>query len=102
MCYNNRRIIYLSTITHQISIFLLIIIITICNWSKLCHTFQKTEGKWQVTVITSELPAAGTDSKINITVYGAKGHSGPILLNNENKTHFRSGNEDQFVVMMYM
>ena len=48
-------------------------------------------------VVTSELPAAGTDSRVMITVYGTKGTSGPILLSEDNKATFRSGNEDDFM-----
>uniref|UniRef100_H2XXL5 PLAT domain-containing protein n=1 Tax=Ciona intestinalis TaxID=7719 RepID=H2XXL5_CIOIN len=60
--------------------------------------FVSTEGRWTVAIATSELPAAGTDARVTITVYGTKGNTGPILLNDKNEPTFRSGNEDEFSV----
>ena len=62
------------------------------------HNCISTEGRWRVSIVTSELPAAATNSHVTITVYGAKGNTGPILLNEENNVTFKSGNEDQFAV----
>nr|XP_026691111.1 lipoxygenase homology domain-containing protein 1-like isoform X2 [Ciona intestinalis] len=59
---------------------------------------KKTKGRWTVAIATSELPAAGTDARVTITVYGTKGNTGPILLNDKNEPTFRSGNEDEFSV----
>lgn len=56
------------------------------------------EGRWRVSIVTSELAAAATDAHVTITVYGLKGNTGPILLNGENTATFKSGNEDQFAV----
>lgn len=72
---------------------------------------KKTKGRWRVTVTTSELPAAGTDSRVFIAVYGVKGNSGPIPLAHNNistnsesggkdksRKLFMSGSEDEFVI----
>lgn len=74
-------------------------------------TTSIAEGRWRITVTTSELPAAGTDSRISLTVYGVKGNSGSIPLaagntsgnstvanKDKEKKLFMSGNEDEFVV----
>nr|XP_039257172.1 lipoxygenase homology domain-containing protein 1-like [Styela clava] len=79
--------------------------------ARMPKELKRTKGRWRVTVTTSELPAAGTDSRVLLTVYGAKGNSGAIPLNHNNVTGtstivnrdkskklFMSGNEDEFVV----
>ncbi|XP_068044820.1 oxygen-regulated protein 1 [Anomalospiza imberbis] len=58
---------------------------------------EKTR-KWNVSVLTSDVPSAGTSSKIYITLYGDRGSSGPIFLDGEKGKLFQRGNEDIFTV----
>ena len=57
-----------------------------------------TGGKWKVWVRTNELPSAGTQSQVNITVYGHKGNSGPLPLGIPKDETFHSGSVDMFDV----
>ena len=84
----NRRVATFSFLSHYLKEFVLL-----NNW-----LFCFAEGRWKVSIVTSELAAAATDSHVTITVYGVKGNTGPILLNGDNKATFKSGSEDQFVV----
>ncbi|XP_076807722.1 lipoxygenase homology domain-containing protein 1-like isoform X3 [Clavelina lepadiformis] len=68
------------------------------NKERTPKVVKKTQGRWRVNIATSELAAAGTDANVTITVYGVKGNTGPLLLNNGSRTTFRSGNEDEFAV----
>ncbi|XP_066274370.1 lipoxygenase homology domain-containing protein 1-like isoform X2 [Branchiostoma lanceolatum] len=54
-----------------------------------------TEGEWKCWVTTSNVPAAGTDSKVYIKVFGENGVSDDILLNNSDK-NFQRGQMDEF------
>lgn len=54
--------------------------------------------KWKVSVLTSDMPSAGTSSKVYITLYGDHGSSGPIFLDGEEGKLFQRGNEDIFTV----
>uniref|UniRef100_A0A8C3RE76 Oxygen-regulated protein 1 n=1 Tax=Cyanoderma ruficeps TaxID=181631 RepID=A0A8C3RE76_9PASS len=54
--------------------------------------------KWNVSVLTSDVPSAGTSSKVYITLYGDCGSSGPIFLDGEKGKLFQRGNEDIFTV----
>ncbi|ELT98105.1 hypothetical protein CAPTEDRAFT_225952 [Capitella teleta] len=56
------------------------------------------EGEWKVWVTTNELPSAGTQAHVSITVYGNKGNSGPLPLtfgDSEIGT-FQAGSVDEF------
>ncbi|XP_009887496.1 PREDICTED: lipoxygenase homology domain-containing protein 1 [Charadrius vociferus] len=57
-----------------------------------------TARKWKVSVLTSDMPSAGTSSKVYITLYGDHGSSGPIFLDGEKGKSFQRGNEDIFTV----
>ncbi|XP_029868281.2 oxygen-regulated protein 1 [Aquila chrysaetos chrysaetos] len=54
--------------------------------------------KWKVSVLTSDMPSAGTSSKVYITLYGDHSSSGPIFLDGEEGKLFQRGNEDIFTV----
>ncbi|KAM9260875.1 oxygen-regulated protein 1 [Cariama cristata] len=54
--------------------------------------------KWKVSVHTSDMPSAGTSSKVYITLYGDHSSSGPIFLDGEEGKLFQRGNEDIFTV----
>uniref|UniRef100_A0A8C0UZD0 Oxygen-regulated protein 1 n=1 Tax=Cyanistes caeruleus TaxID=156563 RepID=A0A8C0UZD0_CYACU len=54
--------------------------------------------KWNVSVFTSDVPSAGTSSKVYIALYGDRGSSGPIFLDGEKGKLFQRGNEDIFTV----
>ncbi|XP_074675225.1 oxygen-regulated protein 1 [Strix aluco] len=54
--------------------------------------------KWKVSVFTSDMPSAGTSSKVYITLYGDHSSSGPIFLEGEEGKLFQRGNEDIFTV----
>lgn len=51
-----------------------------------------------MSVLTSDVPSAGTSSKVYITLYGDHGSSGPIFLDGEKGKLFQRGNEDIFTV----
>ncbi|XP_009578350.1 PREDICTED: oxygen-regulated protein 1, partial [Fulmarus glacialis] len=57
-----------------------------------------TTRKWKVSVFTSDMPSAGTSSKVYITLYGDHSSSGPIFLDGEEGKLFQRGNEDIFTV----
>uniref|UniRef100_U3K6L3 Oxygen-regulated protein 1 n=1 Tax=Ficedula albicollis TaxID=59894 RepID=U3K6L3_FICAL len=54
----------------------------------------KSEGekskKWNVSVLTSDVPSTGTSSKVYITLYGDRGCSGPIFLDGEKGKLFQN------------
>ncbi|XP_021244712.1 lipoxygenase homology domain-containing protein 1 isoform X4 [Numida meleagris] len=54
--------------------------------------------KWKVSILTSDMPSAGTSSKVYIILYGDHGSSGPIFLDGEKGKLFQRGNEDVFTV----
>uniref|UniRef100_A0A8C3TZX6 Oxygen-regulated protein 1 n=1 Tax=Catharus ustulatus TaxID=91951 RepID=A0A8C3TZX6_CATUS len=54
--------------------------------------------RWNVSVLTSDVPSAGTSSKVYITFYGDRGCSGPIFLDGEKGKLFQRGNEDIFTI----
>ncbi|XP_010076861.1 PREDICTED: oxygen-regulated protein 1 [Pterocles gutturalis] len=54
--------------------------------------------KWKVSVFTSDIPSAGTSSKVYITLYGDHSSSGPIFLDGEDGKLFQRGNEDIFTI----
>ncbi|XP_023776872.1 oxygen-regulated protein 1 [Cyanistes caeruleus] len=59
---------------------------------------KKISRKWNVSVFTSDVPSAGTSSKVYIALYGDRGSSGPIFLDGEKGKLFQRGNEDIFTV----
>ncbi|XP_008944323.1 PREDICTED: oxygen-regulated protein 1 [Merops nubicus] len=61
---------------------------------------SNTARKWKVSVLTSDMPAAGTSSKVYITLYGDRSSSGPIFLDGEEGKLFQRGNEDIFTVQL--
>ncbi|XP_048796074.1 lipoxygenase homology domain-containing protein 1-like isoform X1 [Lagopus muta] len=54
--------------------------------------------KWKVSVLTSDMPSAGTSSKVYIILYGDHGSSGPIFLDGEKGKLFQRGSEDVFTI----
>jgi len=56
------------------------------------------EGKWKVWVTTNELPSAGTQAQVTLTVYGHRGCSKPIALGSPDGQVFQAGNVDEFTV----
>ncbi|XP_061409976.1 LOW QUALITY PROTEIN: uncharacterized protein LOC133344041 [Lethenteron reissneri] len=61
----------------------------------------KTKGRFKVWVSTGELAAAGTDARVSVTLYGERGHAGPILLgagSGGTGGTFSKGSEDEFTV----
>ncbi|XP_027494713.1 oxygen-regulated protein 1 [Corapipo altera] len=59
-------------------------------------TLKDPTRKWNVSVLTSDMPSAGTSSKVYITLYGDQGSSGPIFLDGDKGKSFQRGNEDAF------
>ncbi|XP_052644258.1 oxygen-regulated protein 1 isoform X2 [Harpia harpyja] len=59
---------------------------------------SENSKKWKVSVLTSDMPSAGTSSKVYITLYGDHSSSGPIFLDGEKGKLFQRGNEDIFTV----
>lgn len=55
-------------------------------------------GNWKVSIITSDLPNAGTSSQIYIILYGQRRSSSPIYLYGTNGAQFQGGHEDIFTV----
>ncbi|XP_043395558.1 oxygen-regulated protein 1 [Chelonia mydas] len=59
---------------------------------------SRNTGKWKVSVLTSDMPSAGTSSQVYITLYGDYNNSGPIFLYGEEEKLFQRGNEDIFTI----
>ncbi|TFK11366.1 myelin P2 protein-like [Platysternon megacephalum] len=59
---------------------------------------SRNTGKWKVSVLTSDMPSAGTSSQVYITLYGDYSSSGPIFLYGEEGELFQRGNEDIFTI----
>uniref|UniRef100_A0A8C4RVI6 Oxygen-regulated protein 1 n=1 Tax=Erpetoichthys calabaricus TaxID=27687 RepID=A0A8C4RVI6_ERPCA len=59
---------------------------------------QRNCGKWKVSVLTSQLPCAGTTSTVYIILYGERSNSGPIFLYSYEENVFNSGHEDVFEI----
>ena len=55
------------------------------------------EKLWNVTVYTTDCAMAGTDSKVSFVLYGDKGKSEPIILENKDN-NFERGSIDKFKV----
>ncbi|XP_074134524.1 lipoxygenase homology domain-containing protein 1-like isoform X1 [Sminthopsis crassicaudata] len=59
---------------------------------------QGRNGNWKVSIITSELPCAGTSSQIYIVLYGHHRSSAPIYLYGVGGNVFQEGREDIFTL----
>jgi len=56
------------------------------------------EGRWKVWVTTNELPSAGTQAQVTLTVYGHRGCTKPIPLGSSDGQTFQAGSVDEFTV----
>jgi len=56
------------------------------------------EGKWKVWVTTNELPSAGTQAQVTLTVYGHRGCTKAMALGSADGETFQAGNVDEFTV----
>uniref|UniRef100_A0A4W3K3J8 RP1 axonemal microtubule associated n=1 Tax=Callorhinchus milii TaxID=7868 RepID=A0A4W3K3J8_CALMI len=54
---------------------------------------------WVISVLTSDLPSAGTTAQVHITLYGKEGNSGPIVLHREDENAFQNGQKNIFTVI---
>ncbi|XP_074841891.1 oxygen-regulated protein 1 [Carettochelys insculpta] len=59
---------------------------------------SRNTGKWKVSILTSDIPSAGTSSQVYITLYGDYGDSGPIFLYGKEGELFQRGKEDTFTI----
>ncbi|XP_006871926.1 PREDICTED: uncharacterized protein LOC102810528 [Chrysochloris asiatica] len=59
---------------------------------------SRRSGSWKVSIITSDLPNAGTSSQIYIVLYGQHRSSAPIYLYGTNEARFQDGHEDIFII----
>ncbi|XP_007487288.3 oxygen-regulated protein 1 [Monodelphis domestica] len=59
---------------------------------------SRKNGNWKVSIITSELPGAGTSSQIYIVLYGHRRSSAPIYLYGTGGDPFQEGREDIFTL----
>ncbi|XP_069813684.1 oxygen-regulated protein 1 isoform X3 [Dendropsophus ebraccatus] len=57
---------------------------------------MKSPGKWKVSIITSDMPSAGTTSQVYIIFYGHLRASAPVFLSSNEEDIFQSGHEDTF------
>lgn len=64
--------------------------------SKITIWFS-SEHPWSLWIWTSDLPSAGTDADISFQVYGDKGKSDEIRLDNKTD-NFEQGQIDRFMV----
>nr|XP_055118233.1 lipoxygenase homology domain-containing protein 1-like [Symphalangus syndactylus] len=55
-------------------------------------------SNWEVFIITSDLPDAGTSSQIYIILYGQHRSSAPIYLYGTDGARFQVGHEDIFTI----
>ncbi|KAM6171655.1 oxygen-regulated protein 1 isoform 2-T2 [Erethizon dorsatum] len=59
---------------------------------------NRKSGNWKVTIVTSDLPNAGTSSQIYIILYGQHRSSAPIYLYGTDGARFQDGQEDIFTI----
>ncbi|XP_036855420.2 oxygen-regulated protein 1 [Manis javanica] len=59
---------------------------------------SRKSGNWKVSIITSDLPNAGTSSQIYIVLYGQCRSSAPIYLYGTDGARFQDGHEDIFTI----
>ncbi|KAG2458082.1 LOXH1 protein, partial [Polypterus senegalus] len=75
---------------------------TMCSLARLLKAQDQLlimdGGKWKVSVLTSQLPCAGTTSTVYIILYGERSNSGPIFLYSYEENLFNSGHEDVFEI----
>lgn len=64
----------------------------------LCVIFVSIGGNWKVSIITSDLPNAGTSAQVYIILYGRLRTSAPIYLYGTDGVRFQDGQEDVFTV----
>uniref|UniRef100_A0A8D1K1P3 PLAT domain-containing protein n=1 Tax=Sus scrofa TaxID=9823 RepID=A0A8D1K1P3_PIG len=64
----------------------------------LCVIFVSIGGNWKVSIITSDLPNAGTSSQVYIILYGRLRTSAPIYLYGTDGVRFQDGQEDVFTI----
>uniref|UniRef100_UPI00398E6D89 lipoxygenase homology domain-containing protein 1-like n=1 Tax=Pristiophorus japonicus TaxID=55135 RepID=UPI00398E6D89 len=64
----------------------------------LSKTEKKNRDKWKVTILTSDLPSAGTTAQAHIIFYGAEGKSGSLVLHGNSEEMFQNGHKDIFAV----
>ncbi|XDB57174.1 hypothetical protein ABFV05_010790 [Capra hircus] len=62
------------------------------------HPAEEKGGNWKVSIITSDLPNAGTSSQIYIILYGQHRSSAPIYLYGADGARFQDGHEDTFTI----
>ncbi|XP_078590366.1 lipoxygenase homology domain-containing protein 1-like isoform X4 [Branchiostoma floridae x Branchiostoma japonicum] len=58
----------------------------------------QTQGEWQVWCTTNEHPNAGTHAQVHLVVYGDRGDSGLLTLQNGDHDCFSSGRTSEFKV----
>ncbi|XP_047639869.1 uncharacterized protein LOC125129319 isoform X2 [Phacochoerus africanus] len=59
---------------------------------------SRKSGNWKVSIITSDLPNAGTSSQVYIILYGRLRSSAPIYLYGTDGARFQDGQEDVFTI----
>ncbi|KAM8967369.1 oxygen-regulated protein 1 [Pelodytes ibericus] len=59
---------------------------------------MKSPGQWKVSIITSEIPSAGTTSQVYITFYGHLRASEPVFLYSNEEEAFQNGQENNFEI----
>ncbi|XP_070658648.1 uncharacterized protein [Bos indicus] len=59
---------------------------------------SRKSGNWKVSIITSDLPNAGTSSQIYIILYGQHRSSAAIYLYGTDGARFQDGHEDTFTI----
>ncbi|XP_033614996.1 oxygen-regulated protein 1 [Fukomys damarensis] len=59
---------------------------------------NKKSGNWKVSIITSDLPNAGTSSQVYIVLYGQYRSSAPIYLYGTDGVRFQDGQKDIFTI----
>jgi hypothetical protein len=60
--------------------------------------YQFSQQRYKVTIKTGNRDNAGTDANVYITLYGTKGNSGEIYLDDPNRNDFERSNTDVFNV----
>ncbi|KAM5281079.1 oxygen-regulated protein 1 [Ctenodactylus gundi] len=59
---------------------------------------ESRKSNWKVSIITSDLPNAGTSSQVYIILYGQQRSSAPIYLYGTDGARFQDGYEDIFTI----
>ncbi|XP_075070522.1 oxygen-regulated protein 1 [Mixophyes fleayi] len=66
--------------------------------SEVKHPTEINEGEWKITVVTGNLPKAGTDATVFLYVYGEEADSGPIMLGSGSHQLFNINSADTFQI----